>query len=339
MPIVENVPTWLEQVVPDYGSVLEQLPHPILLLTPGLQILMVNAAGRRLLGKPATALIGVRLPDVLTPAGPPENQWQTRLLASYDQICNRHQSITVPVTLFLQAPTANTNKAAPRDSGQILSTSAPDYADTVMWHVSHGPIFDAAGKLFAIATHVIVLGEVEPAVARVAGFAMAQLLPAGSLHEAPMDTPIGAGKRDTAWKISEPVKEFDIVDTPGLPSADRKMSILMVEDNQDLRSSTAELLQFLGHRVVSVTDAELALRQLEATAFDILFTDLTLPKMSGAELARHVLLHYRPTRVIITSGYGREMANAQNLDAVFLPKPYRVADLEEVLAKVPVGRA
>ena len=112
------------------------------------------------------------------------------------------------------------------------------------------------------------------------------------------------------------------------------MRILMVEDNEELRTINVDQLELLGHQVTSTADAEQALRHLETSTFDLLFTDLTLPKMTGAELARLVLQQHHPMRVVITSGYGRAMANAQSLDALFLPKPYRFADLKEVLRQV-----
>ena len=342
----ENLLPPLDSAALDLGAVFEQLPHPIVLLSPELRIREVNAAGRRFLGRPAADLGGASLFDVLPPATPGGNDWQGRLRASYTAVLASRK----PVTLLLSAREGATAEGGSHSAGTVVPSFAnpsKPATGTGMWHICHGPIVDAAGNLVAIATHALALSGLEASIAQVGNFATAQLFTVKRNGGASVDAPIAVAEVETAPDVAllapvavadaieGGVKERSEVDRRAPPKGSQPMSILMVEDNQDLRSSTAELLQFLGHRVVSVPDAELALRQIESGAFDILFTDLTLPKMSGAELARHVLQHHRPTRVIITSGYGRAMANAQNLDAVFLPKPYRVADLEEVLAKLP----
>ena len=336
MALPENMLPPLDQVALDHRVVFEQLPHPIVLLSPELRIYEANAAGCRFLGKPLADLSGQLLFDILPHPSPGSGDWQSRLRASYDEV----RDLREPVTLLLsvrQGEPADDTLETTAEAAATMTSKPP--TGTGMWHVCHGPIFDAAGTLIAIATHALALCGIEAAIARVSNFATTQLFTVNRGAGSVVDAPIVA----TSVKAEQiAVNETALTTAQGANHVavnnGRAMVILMVEDNQDLRSSTVELLQFLGHRVVSVPDAEQALRQLESGAFDILFTDLTLPKMSGAELARHVLQHHRPTRVIITSGYGRAMANAQNLDAVFLPKPYRVADLEEVLAKLPVAR-
>jgi len=64
--------------------------------------------------------------------------------------------------------------------------------------------------------------------------------------------------------------------------------ILLVEDDADVRESYASRLKEEGHAVVAVATAEAALEQLHADTFDALVTDLLLPGMDGAELARTI---------------------------------------------------
>ena len=320
----------------DHAAVFEQLPHPIVVLALDLTILSVNAAGRRFLGAPDQDLPGTALFDILPQPSPGGTDWQTKLRTSYDEV----RQLREPVTLLLSARDPGARDALPAAIAKAPAIQSKAPEGTGMWHVCHGPIFDGKGGLIAIATHALALCGIEAAIAQVSAFATAQLFTVDRSAGSLVDTPIAAVALEVA-PLLQPGEISGIDETSAdsiAGASDRAMSILIVEDNQDLRSSTAELLQFLGHRVVSVPDAEQALRQLESSCFDILFTDLTLPKMSGAELARHVLQRHHPTRVIITSGYGRAMANAQNLDAIFLPKPYRVADLEEVFAKISMYR-
>jgi len=114
------------------------------------------------------------------------------------------------------------------------------------------------------------------------------------------------------------------------------MRILLVEDNIDTRVSTAELLGMLGHAVVAVDDAEAALDVLDKQVFDLLFTDISLPNMSGADLALEAVSRFPSMRVIFASGYDGETGGliGGKMDAITLVKPY---SLEELMRAVSHG--
>src|SRR5438876_11614234 len=81
------------------------------------------------------------------------------------------------------------------------------------------------------------------------------------------------------------------------------LRILYVEDNPLVREVTSELLLRDGRHVVSVDTAEEALREFRANPYDMVITDVSLPVMSGLDLARN-LLHIRPALpIILASGY------------------------------------
>jgi CheY-like chemotaxis protein len=67
------------------------------------------------------------------------------------------------------------------------------------------------------------------------------------------------------------------------------VSILYVEDNNDIRDMMLELIESEDRRVVACADAETAWLQLQQQAFDVLVTDVNLPGWSGTELARRWL--------------------------------------------------
>jgi len=71
------------------------------------------------------------------------------------------------------------------------------------------------------------------------------------------------------------------------------MDILLVEDSPEVSLITVEYLQELGHQAVAVVDAELALQQVAQRAFDAVMTDVSLPGMSGIELAKELAKKYR----------------------------------------------
>jgi len=61
--------------------------------------------------------------------------------------------------------------------------------------------------------------------------------------------------------------------------ASRAVRILVVDDEELLAESLAEILRLQGHSVESFTDPRLALRRLESNSVDVLFTDLGMPEL------------------------------------------------------------
>ena len=82
-----------------------------------------------------------------------------------------------------------------------------------------------------------------------------------------------------------------------------RLRILYVEDRGDVRDAIGEFLAFLGHDFTPCEHAEAALDLLREQAFDLLITDVSLPGMSGTDLARHVLRTRPDHWVVLCSGY------------------------------------
>ncbi len=324
-----------------FAALFETAPHVIVVLDPGLSILVVNEAGRQLLGMETAQLTGMQLFDILPKAVETGTGWQDLLLQSYAKVLTTgaRQSLLLPARKGPGAAPGATSEPAP-----VASAAA---ADGGIWHVCHAPVHDDDGRLVAIATHALLLDGAAIALARTSavqsvapltpGANRASAVPPATIPARPMPAPAWPAQAGAALHGVPGAIEHAADDSTrqaGAVAANTSMHILMVEDNEDLRTINIDQMEMLGHRVTSAADAEQALRHLETSTFDLLFTDLTLPKMSGAELARLVLQQHHPMRVVITSGYGRALANAQSLDALFLPKPYRFADLQEVLRQV-----
>jgi PAS domain S-box-containing protein len=126
-----------------------------------------------------------------------------------------------------------------------------------------------------------------------------------------------------------------------VPIPSQRLRVLLVEDDEEIRGSTEDLLELLGHEVVAVSSAEAARGALVAGRFDVLLTDVSLPGSSGVELAREVMKRYPETRIIIASGDGSATiggAGARLDAAVLLPKPYAMAQIQEALARVVGSR-
>lgn len=95
--------------------------------------------------------------------------------------------------------------------------------------------------------------------------------------------------------------------TRGLEMSYARETILVVEDDDDVRAYTVECLRELGYRVLEAHDGVSALRLMERQEepIDLLFTDVVMPNMSGRELADELRKHQPGLRVLYTSGYTR----------------------------------
>jgi CheY-like chemotaxis protein len=113
-------------------------------------------------------------------------------------------------------------------------------------------------------------------------------------------------------------------------------TVLVVEDEEDVRELACRVLRGLGYRVLTAADGASALAILEREAtIDLLFTDVVLPGgINGPELARRAAARRRALKVLYTSGY---TGNAiQQLDAVeegvrLICKPYPIDELARKL--------
>ncbi len=115
------------------------------------------------------------------------------------------------------------------------------------------------------------------------------------------------------------------------------LRLLVVEDNIDSQQLVCELLETLGHQARGVISGEEALQALEEQGFDVLFTDVNLPGMSGVELAKAALGRFPDLAVIFASGYGTMVARNVGFAAHALPKPYDIDQLQEILDKIAAG--
>jgi signal transduction histidine kinase/CheY-like chemotaxis protein len=112
-------------------------------------------------------------------------------------------------------------------------------------------------------------------------------------------------------------------------------TILVVEDDNDVRAMTAATLEELGYKTVIACDGPEALAALDKNeVIDLLFSDYVMPGMSGAELARAAQEQRPGLKVLLTSGYAKHAALRDGNSADGFPllaKPYRV---DELAAKI-----
>jgi PAS domain S-box-containing protein len=115
--------------------------------------------------------------------------------------------------------------------------------------------------------------------------------------------------------------------------------ILLVEDDENVRATTADMLTDLGYRVLQACDVDDAVAIIESGAsIDLLFTDVVMPGALGSlELAQQAQRRWPGLPVLFTSGYtDKAIVNRACLDGgvELLPKPYTQDELARKLRKV-----
>ena len=112
--------------------------------------------------------------------------------------------------------------------------------------------------------------------------------------------------------------------------------LLVVDDQKNMRTTTAMLLRQAGHKVQEAASGEEAIRLLEESPFDLLLTDLKMEPMDGMELLARALQIQPSLQVIVMTAYGTIDSAVQAVRigaADYLSKPFKDGELEIRVAK------
>jgi CheY-like chemotaxis protein len=128
------------------------------------------------------------------------------------------------------------------------------------------------------------------------------------------------------------------------PAAGGTETILLVEDERDVRELARDLLEAGGYTVLEAAGpgAALLLAAKRAGALHLLLTDVVMPHMSGRELAERVLAARPDVRVLYMSGYTDDAIGRHGIldsDTAFLQKPFTAAALARKVREVLDGPA
>ncbi|WP_441280766.1 PAS domain S-box protein [Tardiphaga sp. 862_B3_N1_1] len=129
-----------------------------------------------------------------------------------------------------------------------------------------------------------------------------------------------------SWSKAASAGDTQAVRRPATLPARR---ILLVEDNESVGTFAADLLRELGQAVRWAGDGQSALEILreEHNAYDLVFSDVVMPGMSGIELARTIRTEWPDIEVILTSGYSHVLADEGSHGFELLKKPYSIDGL------------
>jgi DNA-binding NtrC family response regulator len=112
--------------------------------------------------------------------------------------------------------------------------------------------------------------------------------------------------------------------------------LLLVDDEEALRSVVAERLIDEGFQVTQASDGESALNALDRFAFDVIVSDLRLPGIDGRHVIESALQRYPTIVAIVVTGYGtvKDAVDMIKLGAAdFIAKPFQFDELMHVLSK------
>lgn len=120
-------------------------------------------------------------------------------------------------------------------------------------------------------------------------------------------------------------------------------TILLIEDMSGVRSSLTTVLKAAGHQVVEADDGEAGLQKATEQPFDLVITDIIMPKLDGSEVILALKERKPDLPVLAISGGGASVTAenalmvARNTAAAILPKPFSRGDLLETVERI-VGK-
>lgn len=112
----------------------------------------------------------------------------------------------------------------------------------------------------------------------------------------------------------------------------QNLRVLLVEDEVALRQLAVKVLSNHGYRVTCAENGEQAWEALQGEEFDLLVTDIQMPKMTGNELVKKVLNTRPDLPVLMMSGYNPEGQVPE--EVLFLSKPFTPQQLVEKVAEL-----
>jgi len=120
------------------------------------------------------------------------------------------------------------------------------------------------------------------------------------------------------------------------PIGDRSATVLIVDDNRDLRVLLQRALERHGFSVLAAANGEKALRLSEQHegAIEILVSDILLPGLNGIELSKRIRAAHSETKVLFISGFGDQVPELSELGTNILEKPFLPSELLNKVADV-----
>lgn len=114
--------------------------------------------------------------------------------------------------------------------------------------------------------------------------------------------------------------------------------ILIVEDDDSVRSFTARALAAAGYSVDTAEDGEVGLDRITAHAggYDLVLSDIRMPVMDGIEMAKKAAGAFPGLKILLMTGYAEQRERAAELSAIVIDvvqKPFSLAEIRQGVAR------
>ncbi|HEX8124000.1 MAG TPA: response regulator [Allosphingosinicella sp.] len=160
-----------------------------------------------------------------------------------------------------------------------------------------------------------------------------------------IESKVGEGTRVEIWLPRAPTAEASEEEPPAAAAeaetAGRSLRILLVDDHDAVRETTAGMLSDMGHEVECASDGPGLLRKLSAAPgdYDLIITDYAMPLLSGADVLKQAR-EIRPGMPgIIISGYADSRSIAQpGCESVVVTKPFTLEQMKSAIGAVGGAR-
>src|SRR6266545_2378874 len=148
----------------------------------------------------------------------------------------------------------------------------------------------------------------------------------------------GGGTTVTFW-LPAAQREAEAARPAGDAPAQRLGSVLVIDDEAEVRDLVAEVLVSDGHRVTAAAGGREGLARFEAGRFDVVLTDLGMPDLNGWEVARAIKSSRADIPVLLLTGWADAVdpSAATVVDGV-LKKPFAVQELAAAVVAALAGR-
>jgi CheY-like chemotaxis protein len=130
------------------------------------------------------------------------------------------------------------------------------------------------------------------------------------------------------------------------PAPSSGQTVCVIDDDEQVRTTVAEILRCSGYVVVSASDGDEGLEVVEVSHAAIVVTDILMPNREGIETIRELRRRFPHVRILAISGGGHATGAAGFLEAAYalgaddvLAKPFRMAELLHKVGKLAPARA
>jgi len=149
-----------------------------------------------------------------------------------------------------------------------------------------------------------------------------------------VETAMGQGTTFRVYLPASGAQEQVVEEKTSAPPRGRGETILLVEDNENLREGGRKLLEPLGYRVLTGANGREALEVCQVVkGIDLVITDLVMPEMGGERLMQELRKATPDLKVLAITGYAMEKNREELKDAGFLDVVYKPFDVD-VLAQI-----